>query len=80
MSGEVLMEEVGKVCVEEVIWCWDFCNMVILCGLGNNGGDGFVIVWYLKCVGWFVFVFLFGKVESFMGDVVVMVECWDELI
>lgn len=41
---------------------------VILCGPGNNGGDGFVIARHLSLAGWNVKVFLFGRGEDVSGD------------
>lgn len=41
---------------------------VVLCGPGNNGGDGFVIARLLKRKGWAVEVFLFGDPLRLTGD------------
>ncbi len=45
-----LMESVGKNCCEEIIkrFVTKGKNFVILCGSGNNGGDGFCLARYLK--------------------------------
>ena len=41
---------------------------VILCGSGNNGGDGLVIARHLRCWGWPCTVFLLGPPEKLTTD------------
>jgi ADP-dependent NAD(P)H-hydrate dehydratase / NAD(P)H-hydrate epimerase len=43
-------------------------TVAILCGKGNNGGDGFVIARQLIQKGCFPFVFLFAAEEEIKGD------------
>jgi len=43
-------------------------NVVIVCGKGNNGGDGFVVARLLKQDGYGVKVFLLGKGKDLKGD------------
>jgi len=43
-------------------------SILILCGKGNNGGDGAALARILMGKGAFVDVFLFGKVEKTRGD------------
>ncbi len=49
---------------------------VVLCGPGNNGGDGFVVARLLKGWGWEVEVFLFGDPERMPPDARVNYERW----
>ena len=43
-------------------------SFLILCGKGNNGGDGAALARILWTQGAKVYVFLFGKVEDTKGD------------
>jgi ADP-dependent NAD(P)H-hydrate dehydratase / NAD(P)H-hydrate epimerase len=41
---------------------------VVLCGRGNNGGDGFVAARVLAQAGWFVRVMLLGRMNEIKGE------------
>ncbi|KQI72727.1 hypothetical protein AN191_06890 [Loktanella sp. 5RATIMAR09] len=49
---------------------------VVLCGPGNNGGDGFVVARLLREAGWHVEVFLYGDAEKLPPDARVNYERW----
>ncbi len=49
---------------------------VVLCGPGNNGGDGFVVARLLRERGWAVEVFLYGDAENLPSDARVNYERW----
>ena len=87
-SGEVtgleLMERAGRGVVEAVFEEWPELaegahRAVVLCGPGNNGGDGFVVARLLAARGWDVAVFLYGDVEKLPPDARVNYERWAEL-
>lgn len=49
LSYTQLMENAGKACFEQIIEIASSCeHITILCGSGNNGGDGFVIARLLE--------------------------------
>ncbi len=49
LSFDDMMESAGQGCAEHILMNYpDKKNIVILCGKGKNGGDGFVIARYLK--------------------------------
>ena len=51
---------------------------VVLCGPGNNGGDGFVVARLLHARGWEVRVFLYGDAEKLPPDARVNYELWSK--
>ncbi|MEL7049750.1 MAG: NAD(P)H-hydrate epimerase, partial [Pseudomonadota bacterium] len=52
---------------------------MVLCGPGNNGGDGFVAARHLNGRGNRVEVFLFGNLDQLKGDAAVMARKWLEI-
>ena len=84
-SGEVtgleLMERAGVGVVEAILEEWPAMALtshkaVVLCGPGNNGGDGFVVARLLKERGWEVEVFLYGDEGKLPVDAKVNCERW----
>jgi hydroxyethylthiazole kinase-like uncharacterized protein yjeF len=51
-------------------------KVVLLCGKGNNGGDGFVVARLLKQLGCSPDVFLFAPPERVKGDAAVNLKRW----
>ena len=71
IPGIVLMENAGVGVVEEIENILEDVTgkqIVIFCGKGNNGGDGYVIARHLYDRGADVAVFLAGKKEASKGD------------
>jgi len=71
-----LMENAGRVVVRALISRFERCQTLVLCGPGNNGGDGFVVARLLKEAGWPVTVALWGSRERLKGDAAVNAARW----
>ncbi len=81
VTGLELMERAGRGVVEAIFEEWpelraNSHRAVVLCGPGNNGGDGFVVARLLKEWGWEVEVFLYGSPEGMPPDARVNYERW----
>jgi len=71
IPGVVLMENAGLGTVkliEEILEEFDGSRITLLCGRGNNGGDGFVIARHLYNHGFEIDVFLSGDKARIQGD------------
>ncbi|MBL8631168.1 MAG: NAD(P)H-hydrate dehydratase [Rhodospirillaceae bacterium] len=71
-----LMEAAGTAIAREIQKRWKRQNIVILCGPGNNGGDGFVVARLLFNAGWPVKVALLDDAASLKGDAGVNAQAW----
>ena len=69
VPGLVLMENAGRGCAE---WLRQLnpqrLPTLVVCGPGNNGGDGFVIARHLDNHGWPVSVWLYGDASRLPPD------------
>ena len=68
LSGLVLMENAGRGCVDVLEQLGILGRVVILCGHGNNAGDGFVIARHLAVRGFEPFCILCEGNEHMRGD------------
>lgn len=75
LPGIVLMENAGRG-VAELLQLLNPSRMptFILCGPGNNGGDGFVIARHLDNHGWPTRTYLFADRVSVKGDALINLE------
>lgn len=69
MNSLVLMENAALGCVRWLDLHFDAgTTVVILCGRGNNGGDGLAIARHLRVLGWTCHVLLSGPAELLSRD------------
>jgi ADP-dependent NAD(P)H-hydrate dehydratase / NAD(P)H-hydrate epimerase len=72
IPGIVLMENAGLRCADFITQWYGKCvfkkHIAIICGAGNNGGDGSVIARHLMNQGYAVKVFLAAEPERITGD------------
>jgi hydroxyethylthiazole kinase-like uncharacterized protein yjeF len=72
--GLVLMERAGRAVAEAIRQRHRACRVAVLCGPGNNGGDGYVVARLLKRRGWPVWVETLGQPST--PDARVMAAKW----
>ena len=80
-TGLELMERAGQGVVKAVMEEWpDFDKKphtaLVLCGPGNNGGDGFVIARLLNGAGWTVRVHFYGAADQLPADAKANHDLW----
>ena len=68
MSGLVLMENAGRGVAEFLVGCATPGRVAILCGKGNNAGDGYVIARHLQLAGWPVRIVQLNDPGQLRGD------------
>ena len=71
IPGIILMENAGRNVADEVLNMLDDpqqTKVAILCGKGNNGGDGFVVTRHLHNHSIHVDVFLVAKISDILKD------------
>ncbi|BDW95844.1 bifunctional NAD(P)H-hydrate repair enzyme [Thalassospira tepidiphila] len=77
IPGDVLMQNAGRAVFEEIIRHWSPRSVSVLCGPGNNGGDGFAIAKLLRDEGWSVRLGLMGDVADLKGDAALHAARWE---
>ncbi|MDR4507697.1 MAG: NAD(P)H-hydrate epimerase [Candidatus Brocadiaceae bacterium] len=71
IPGIILMENAGRNVAEEIVKSIDHSKndtIAVLCGKGNNGGDGYVIARHLHNRGIAVDVFIFAPIQDILHD------------
>lgn len=82
VTGAVLMQRAGQGVVEAMLAEWPVLAQapacaIVLCGPGNNGGDGFVVARLLAARGWQVQVFFPGAADRLPPDARAAHAAWD---
>lgn len=71
IAPAVLMENAGRAVAdraEKWIDGWDGRDVVLFCGKGNNGGDGFVIARYILAAGARAYVYILGDEGDYSDE------------
>jgi ADP-dependent NAD(P)H-hydrate dehydratase / NAD(P)H-hydrate epimerase len=81
-ASALLMEKAGAGIAARLIETVDLpedggIRVLIMCGPGNNGGDGFVIARYLQEAGWRVDVAVLKALDDLKGDAAAAARKWD---
>jgi NAD(P)H-hydrate epimerase len=77
IPGAELMERAGDRAYQMIKQRWpDLSEIVVVCGMGNNGGDGYVIARLASEDGLRVRVLQLGDARQLKGDARIMAESW----
>ncbi len=76
IPGSVLMQRAGEAVVRAIVDRFTPRPVAVLCGPGNNGGDGFVTAIALAQAGWPVRLALLGDPQSLRGDARLHAQRW----
>lgn len=79
IPGVKLMATAGAAVAQAIMSRWDVRPVLVLCGPGNNGGDGFVVAQCLQEAGWPLRVALLGPHDALTGDAAWHARRWQEM-
>jgi NAD(P)H-hydrate epimerase len=68
ISGPVLMERAGLAVVSRILERFESSRILVLAGIGNNGGDGIMVARELSNLGYDASVIVSGKKENLSRD------------
>lgn len=77
ISSLLLMEKAGRAVADEVTKRLKQCRVAVLCGPGNNGGDGYVVARHLAERGWPVKLFALAQRPALRTDAAEMAKLWN---
>ncbi|MEZ5971225.1 MAG: NAD(P)H-hydrate dehydratase [Hyphomonadaceae bacterium] len=76
VTTRTLMENAGRAVAEAVVGRFSQQPTAVLCGPGNNGGDGWVAARALREMGWPVWVEALAPIESLTDDAADAAKAW----
>lgn len=79
ISGAELMEAAGRAVAGALVERWPDGPITVLCGPGNNGGDGFVAARHLMSAGRDVTLCLLGEMDTLAGDAAHHARRWRDM-
>ncbi len=71
IPGLVLMENAGRSCADQLLALGAGEGVVICCGAGNNGGDGFVIARHLYIARVPIKILIFSSPDRYRDDALI---------
>jgi ADP-dependent NAD(P)H-hydrate dehydratase / NAD(P)H-hydrate epimerase len=71
-----LMKKAGDCVAQVIIHRWAIQPVVVLCGPGNNGGDGFVVAQTLRSAGWPVRLAFIGNYDDLVNEAAAHAALW----
>ncbi len=77
ISGWQMMQAAGQAVAKEIIANYQMRPVWVLCGPGNNGGDGWVVAAHLMQHGWPVHVAATLEKDAYQGDAGKAAESYD---
>ncbi len=77
VSGFEMMTAAGVAAAETIAKTFKPRPVLVLCGPGNNGGDGFIVAQHLKKLGWPLRVACMVKRDALKGDALLAAQQWD---
>jgi NAD(P)H-hydrate repair Nnr-like enzyme with NAD(P)H-hydrate epimerase domain len=73
--GYILMETAGRLAAETALLRYQHLkSAMILCGPGNNGGDGLVMARYLHLAGWELKILFSHSPAGYVGDAAIALQ------
>jgi NAD(P)H-hydrate epimerase len=80
IPGDILMERAGEHAFEYLQQRWPKAReLLVICGLGNNGGDGYVVARHALQAGLRVRVLQLGDEQKIKGDALSKAQAWRDL-
>jgi len=76
ISAIALTENAGRAAAKAILQRWSSSPVIVLCGPGRNGADGFVVARRLAAADWPVSLALLGSIEELRGATAHHVALW----